>query len=767
MRGVDGGPYMEIAKAEVAMEHQMRKSLLLGVGLFVASLISLSLWGCGGSGETPGSASGTTVSVVFPQQSAQRLEEGSFEAHTWQHATSRRGLAVVISELIRFIEVDTAYAQVIPANVARILLRITGPGILDPIQHEIDPSTRRVTVDVPVGNARVFEVQAFPADLPIANFIGRSTANVSATGTNVTVNMQAVTLNAIQVTPTNPQIASGTVQRFTAMGVFSDGTMQNVTALVNWASLNTSVAVVSNADGIEGVASGTQEGTTQITATLLNVTGETTLTVTAAEVMTINVIPGMPSIALGTGLQFIATGLFTDGTSQDLTMSASWASSNPAVASISGTGRATALAVGTTTISATFQDVTGETLLDVTAAQLAAIAVTPTIASIALGTRLQFVATGLFTDGNNQDLTDLATWSSADTSVCTIGETTGLAIALTVGTCTISATFQAISGSAMLIVRDVELAAISITPATPTIAVGTQLQFTATGIFTDGFRQDLSADVTWASGDAAVAQISNASGSEGLATALEAGSALISATFQGISGSATLTVSDTQLIAVVVSPANATIPIGPSLQFTAVGILEDGTRQDPSTSATWTSSDTEVCTIDMATGLATGLDVGTCMITATINGISGSASLTLTDEELVAIVVAPANPTIDVEESLLFTATGIFSDGTPVDFTEQVTWTSTNENVATISNEPGEKGIAEAVGVGDTTITGTFDSIVGSTELTVTDEYYINEGNRDIGSRFASIIGTATLTVIMLGIFSRIRDGRTRKRIRR
>jgi hypothetical protein len=57
------------------------------------------------------------------------------------------------------------------------------------------------------------------------------------------------------------------------------------------------------------------------------------------------------------------------------------------------------------------------------------------------------------------------------------------------GSTTISATLQGVIGSATLSVRNVQLAAITVTPSIPSIAVGTRLQFVATGIFTDGTSQ--------------------------------------------------------------------------------------------------------------------------------------------------------------------------------------------------------------------------------------------------------------------------------------
>jgi uncharacterized protein YjdB len=146
-----------------------------------------------------------------------------------------------------------------------------------------------------------------------------------------------------------------------------------------------------------------------ISAISQGITGSTTLTVRALELAAITVTPAIPTIAGGTRLQFSASGLFTNGSSQDLTDSAIWASTDPGIATISNAagsrGLVTAVAAGSTTISAIFQGITGNTTLTVTAEQLAAITVTPAIPNIAVGTRLQFVATGLFTDGTSQDLT--------------------------------------------------------------------------------------------------------------------------------------------------------------------------------------------------------------------------------------------------------------------------------------------------------------------------------------------------------------------------
>ena len=83
------------------------------------------------------------------------------------------------------------------------------------------------------------------------------------------------------------------------------------------------------------------------------VTGSTVLTVTAAALQSIAVTPANPSIAKGTTQQFTATGTFSDNSTQDLTSQVTWASADPAVATITAAGLATGVATGTSTITAT------------------------------------------------------------------------------------------------------------------------------------------------------------------------------------------------------------------------------------------------------------------------------------------------------------------------------------------------------------------------------------------------------------------------------
>jgi len=151
------------------------------------------------------------------------------------------------------------------------------------------------------------------------------------------------------------------------------------------------------------------------------------------------------------------------------------------------------------------------------------------------------------------------------------------------------------------------------------------------------------------------------------------------------------------LVFVSVTPSNPSIADGATQQFAALGVLSDGTSQDITAAATWTSSSTTVATIN-ASGLATGQNPGTTTITATLSGKSGTATLTVTSATLASVNVTPDTPSLPAGGNQQFTLTGSYSDGTSADVSGQATWTSSNPSVATVSTT----GLVTAVAAGTT-----------------------------------------------------------------
>ena len=257
----------------------------------------------------------------------------------------------------------------------------------------------------------------------------------------------ASSLVSLAVTPTNPSLAAGQQQQFTATGTYSDGSQQNLTSTVTWTSSTTSIATISST----GLATAVAAGSTTIKAASGSISGSTSLTVTAPSLVSIAVTPANPSLAAGQQQQFTATGTYSDGSQQNLTSTVTWTSSTTSIATISSTGLATAVAAGSTTIKATSGSISGSTGLTVTSSSLVSIAVTPASSSLAAGQQQQFTATGTYSDGSQKNLTGTVTWTSSAPSVATVSST-GLATAVAAGSTTIKATSGSISGSTGLTV---------------------------------------------------------------------------------------------------------------------------------------------------------------------------------------------------------------------------------------------------------------------------------------------------------------------------
>jgi phage tail sheath protein FI len=374
------------------------------------------------------------------------------------------------------------------------------------------------------------------------------------------------------------------------------------------------------------------------------------------------------------------------------------ASLNPAV-----TAGATGIGNATSTITAAFGGVSGQTLLAVSAPTLTSITVTPASPTIPAGATQQFTATGTYSDGSTLDLTSAVTWNSATIATATISTTggnIGLATAVAAGTSVITAAKGGVtSPSVTLTVSTATLKSIAVTPASPTIPAGATQQFTATGIYSDGSTLDLTSTATWNSATAATATISTTGSNIGLATAVAAGTSAITAAKSGVtSPSVTLTVSTATLKSIAVTPANPTIPVGTSQQFTATGTYSDGSTQDLTSTATWNSATAATATINTTgsnIGLATAVAAGTSAITAASGGVtSPSVTLTVSTAVPISIVVTPANPTVQVGLTQQLTATGRYSDGSTYDLTKIVLWTSAPPTVASVSGGGLATGLA-------------------------------------------------------------------------
>jgi len=245
------------------------------------------------------------------------------------------------------------------------------------------------------------------------------------------------------------------------------------------------------------------------------------------------------------------------------------------------------------------------------------------------------------------------------------------------------------------------------------LSVGITEHFSAIGIYSDGTTADITSQAVWISSSPAIATIF----SNGIATGVAAGATNITAALSGITSPAeTLTVTSISLTSVKINPASpANLMIGSTQRFTAIGFYSDGSTVDITLQVNWTSSNNDIASI-LSNGTATGSAAGTTNIKATLSGIT-SQPVTLTVislPSLFRIIILPvSSAVINVGATMHYTAVGIYLDGSTIDITSQVNWTSSDDTVAFIFSG----GSATGVTAGITYITAASGGVTSATVI--------------------------------------------------
>jgi uncharacterized protein YjdB len=418
----------------------------------------------------------------------------------------------------------------------------------------------------------------------------------------------------------------------------------------------------------------------------------------------IAVTPSPTTLFAGVTEALTATGFYSDASTQDLTDTATWTSSNPNVATVSATGVVTTVSHGTATITAQSGTVKGKATVKVSVT-LMSVAVTPPSTTLPANATQALKATGSYDNNTTKNLTSSVTWTSNNPAVATV-TSAGLLVTVAPGTTTIMASASGSSaapvvGLATITVDGGTVTSVAVTPVNKKLPLGTTQQYKATATFSDGVTQVLVPPVvSWTSSNPAVATIS----ATGLASTVKVGGPLlITATPLGSSttGTAALTVTAATLVSIAVSPSTSSVSAGLTQQYDAVGTYTDGSTADITSQVTWTSSSTTTATITSA-ALATTLVAGSVTITATDPKTkkTGTASLTVTPAVLQSIALSPPSPSVPAGLTILLDAVGTWTDGTTQDLTATDAWTSSATGVATVS-----AGLVTGVTQGTTTIT--------------------------------------------------------------
>lgn len=353
---------------------------------------------------------------------------------------------------------------------------------------------------------------------------------------------------------------------------------------------------------------------------------------------------------------------------------------------------------------------------------LTSISISADLPTIAKHTSTRLKVEGNFSGLFTRDITDQVVWTSDKPLVAGFVSASGpnRVTGLSPGTAVLTATMGGVSSPFTLNVSDVDVTALTITPADPTIAKGLSTQLAVRGTF-GGTTQDLTFDAGWASSAPDVAAVSDVPASKGFVSAIAGGTATITATFGGFSGTVLLTVTEPVLQSITVTPANPSILTLSGGTFQATGHYSDGTDPDITGQVAWSSSQPGIATIS-ADGTAKTLTQGITTISAALGSVSGTSDLKATGGTLTGFTVAPVTTVLVKDTVVRMKATGTFSNGSTRDITGAVTWTPANASVATVTTPGGNLAWLNALAVTPaTTITAISGTLTPfATTLTVT-----------------------------------------------
>lgn len=427
-----------------------------------------------------------------------------------------------------------------------------------------------------------------------------------------------VPVASVTVSPATASLIVGATQQLTATTLDANNNVL-VGRSVTWSSSNSAAATVD----ANGLVTAVAAGSSTITATSEGQSGTSSITVTqsATPVASVTVAPTSASVSVGATQQLTAT--TSDANGNVLTGRAiSWSSDAPSVATVSTSGLVSALASGTATITATSEGKSGSSSITVSPAPVATVSVSPSSATLVVGATQQLTATTK--DASAATLTGRAVAWSSSSSAATV-DANGLVSAVSAGTATITATSEGKAGTSAITVTLVPVASVTVAPGSASVVVGATQQFTATA--RDANNNVLTGrPISWRSSNTAIATVS----STGLVTGVAAGGPVtITATSEGQTGTASVTVTQVPVATVSVSPSSATISVGGTQSFTAT-VRDASNNVLTGRVVTWTSDASSVANVNGSSGVVTAMAAGSATITATSEGRSGTAAVTVT-----------------------------------------------------------------------------------------------------------------------------------------
>lgn len=350
---------------------------------------------------------------------------------------------------------------------------------------------------------------------------------------------------------------------------------------------------------------------------------------------------------------------------------------------------------------------------------LVSIEVAPVYATLDIGTTEAFEAIGFYSDGTQKDVTDTVTWSLKhdNGTLKAFSDSLSYVEAVQVGNDTLIASLSDKNSSANIAVNDSTLLSLQINPASARTVLDYNVAFTVLGNYDDNHTQDLTQESNWATGDSSIAQIGSELDGKIWVEGQSIGDTTVTVSYNGLTDVATLSIEeDIRMESISVEPDSWSAIEGDSRYFATTAHYSNGDSELLSNKDVLylvKPGGYNIIEIDnWRNNLVHTKAEGNATLEVSVKRHKVEVAIDVTKLVIERIATSPSVYRGSVGQKRQYFTDAILNNGptrhTISNANEDLSYTSSNENVASISNIMGQKGLLTGRSAGTATITSTF-----------------------------------------------------------